>query len=129
MASDFKVIMSNKWYLTPYETFNQPSGSQLMENLRVTLSGNLLSIEGLKENSLEAAAVIAARKSIEIESKGITAFVIVEDNLFSTDKTYPAIGTAIVFQENGKWRLRAAGYDRNGKPKGWIFDATETGPG
>jgi hypothetical protein len=129
MPPDFKVIMSNKWYLTPYETFNQPSGKQLMENLRVTLTGNLLQIEGLKDNTLEVEAVIAARKTVEVVSKAITTFVIVEDNLFMTTKTFPAMGTATVFQENGKWRLQAAGYDRNGPPKGWIFDATETGPG
>jgi hypothetical protein len=127
MADDFRVLMQNRWYLTAYETFNQPKGDQLVENLRVTLAGNLLIIEGLKGETLEVDAVIAARKSLEFANPALITFVIVEDNLASSPKAFPAHGTAVVFRDSNKWRLRAAGYDRNGSPKGWIFDATESG--
>ncbi|MER9214950.1 hypothetical protein NKI54_23240 [Mesorhizobium sp. M0663] len=131
MLQDFKVLMANKWYLTSYEAFNEPSGSQLVENLRVTLTKNILVIEGLAGETTMTEAVIQGRRSLDLgpQPSELAAFVIVEENLTSTSKPFPAQGTAIVYREGDKWRLRAAGFDRNGQPKGWIFDATETGPG
>ncbi len=130
MIQDFKVVMANKWYLTAYESFNTPKGDELMENLRVTLAGNILAIEGL-DGQMMTEAVIQARRSIDLgpQQNEIAAFVIVEDNLTSTSKPFPAMGTALIYREADKLRLKAAGFDRNGQPKGWIFDATETGPG
>jgi len=131
MIQDFKVLMDNKWFLTAYESFNTPQGDELMEKLRVTLSGNILTIEGLTGEPVMTEAVIQGRRSLDIgpQPAELAAFVIVEDNLTSTSKPFPALGTALVYREGGKLRLRAAGYDRNGQPKGWIFNATETGPG
>ena len=125
MIADFSVTMENKWYITGYETFNMPAGNQLTENLRVTLKGNLLVIEGLKDMSSQAEAVIVARRSLDFANPDAATFVIVEDNLAQTPLAFPAQGTAYVFMNGAKRRLRAAGFDRNGPPKGWIFDATE----
>ena len=125
MISDFSVTMDNKWYITAYETFNQPAGGQLTEKLRVILKGNLLLIEGLKNMSNQAEAVISARRSLDFANPDAATFVIVEDNLAQSPLAFPAQGTAYIFMDGAKRRLRAAGFDRNGPPKGWIFDATE----
>ncbi|MCK1307648.1 hypothetical protein [Bradyrhizobium sp. 45] len=125
MIGDFKVTMENKWYITAYETFNKPAGNQLTEKLRVTLTGNTLLIEGLKDMSSQAEAVISARRSLDFTNPEMASFVIVEDNLARSPLAFPAMGTAVVFMDGSKRRLRAAGFDRNGAPKGWIFDATE----
>ena len=125
MIADFSVKMLNKWYITAYETFNLPAGNQLEETLRVTLTGNLLLIEGLRGMTSQAEAIIAARRGLEFSNPDSATFVIVEDNLSQSPLAFPAQGTAVIFMDGPKHRLRAAGFDRNGPPKGWLFDATE----
>jgi hypothetical protein len=134
MAASLKCFMRNLWYRTAPETFNEPAGEQLVETVRVVLDGNILRIEAVDDATGNVKLVMYARRSVDLPQKGVHAFVVVEDNLQHNAPTFPATGTAILYQHAGKWRLEAVGYttpanDKIPKPEGWIFHAEEIGAG
>ena len=125
---NYTVLMNNSCSSSTCETPDIPAEKRDDETLIVERESKILKIAAVKEKNHSVEARIYAR--LMFERGGVATFSIIPTlpDGIEDDKLFKATGTAVIFEEGGKRRLKVVGtdYDQEGKCRGgWIFDATE----
>lgn len=124
--SDFSISMRNHWSIFPCDRPNEPTQVMPDETLHVERVGDILKIAAVDEATCSVEARIYG-KFVKTE-KGQEEFKLLDKlpHKMVDARFFAATGTAFMFDEGGKRRLRASGTDtHNGRCGGWIFNATE----
>ena len=126
--NNFTVLMTNRWSTSACSAPDVPTEPKPDETLVVEREGELLKIAAVKAEDEFIQARIFARLFLERDGTAVFSVLPTLPRGVVDAKFFPATGTAILFEEGGKRRLKAVGTDTNsGECGGWIFDATENG--
>ena len=124
--SDIDVLMHNVWGVSNCAAPDKIIEQKPTETLKVIVQGSILTITLLNPDETYSARIYGRRL---VRTSEVDTFVILPSIDSGNDDPliFRANGSAVVYRESGKLRLRAVGSDyTQGSCNGWVFDATET---